>query len=131
MPDPLARRAAHTINDALFQSVRLWLAQNYPGWLPDELILALRDPFTHKKRKVRFPIAMSTPQDTQPAPQDARPIEENILEAIGRQTLPMRKIAEESGYSYGGHLKETVAKLVRDGKLEKTLDGFRRPVPPA
>jgi hypothetical protein len=55
-----------------------------------------------------------------------RPIEECILEALGSETLYAREIAEKAGYSHSSHLRETLASMVKDGRLQKTLEGYRR-----
>jgi hypothetical protein len=51
-------------------------------------------------------------------------IEECILEAIGDLTLYAKQVASRSGYSYSSHLRETLSRMVSEGKLSRTLDGY-------
>lgn len=43
-------------NQALFDLVQSWLEGNYPGLIPDEMMLELRDPHSGRTRQVRLPL---------------------------------------------------------------------------
>lgn len=123
MPDHSARRAALPAA-ALFDAATRWLSSNYPGCLPESLVLVMRDPLTRKKRKIRFPIIAgcdAAPEDDGPR----TPMEQDILLALANDTLRGEEICERAGYSWGGRFRSTLARMVSAGLLEKTAEGYR------
>lgn len=52
--------------------------------------------------------------------------EKAILEAIGTDTMPAKKIARRSGYAYSARLRSTLAAMCRAGILTRSPDGYRR-----
>ncbi len=94
--------------------------------------LARADGLLRKKRKIQLrtnnlralivlcPIA----KDGSVLDAPERPIEECILEAIGANTMYAKAVAEKSGYAYSSHLRETLSKMVKEGRLRQTLEGY-------
>ncbi len=54
------------------------------------------------------------------------PMEQDIIEAIGSDTLRGEQICARSGYSWGGRFRTRLARMVSAGLLQKTIDGYRR-----
>ena len=52
--------------------------------------------------------------------------EQDILEALGDDKLTGEEIAKAAGYEYDGHLKSTLASLVKRGLLANDHPGYRR-----
>lgn len=52
--------------------------------------------------------------------------EQDILEALGGGKLTGEEIAKATGYEYDGHLKGTLASLVKRGFLVNDHPGYRR-----
>lgn len=130
-----ARGPARTPNDALIDAALIWLAQHYPTCIPETLTLTISNPLSGKQHLVQFPIFAGftpakriLPMTGSPACEEkaTRPVEEIILETVGDDPMSMRDIAKKSGYKYSGHLRDAIRKLAREGKLERTLDGFKK-----
>lgn len=76
----------------------------------------------------RAPTETGEPTDRPEVPR--KNIEEAILDAVGDRTMYAKEIARLTGYAHSSHLKQALAKLVRERRLEKTPDGYqRRPDP--
>ncbi len=68
-------------------------------------------------------IESAPPEET---PGVASRFEKAIVEALGSDTMPAKKIARRSGYAYSARLRSTLADLVRRGILTHGPDGYRR-----
>lgn len=53
--------------------------------------------------------------------------EQDIIEALGEGKMIGEKIAKAAGYEYDGHLKGTLASLVKRGLLVNDHPGYRKP----
>jgi hypothetical protein len=52
--------------------------------------------------------------------------EQDIIEALGHDKLTGEEVAAATGYEYDGHLKGTLASLVKRGVLTNDHPGYRR-----
>ena len=55
---------------------------------------------------------------------ELRPIEVNIIEALGRDTLTLERLAPKAGYEVNGHFKKAVSLLSKRGILGNKRPGY-------
>ena len=55
---------------------------------------------------------------------ELRPIEKNIIEALGTDTLTLERLALRAGYEVNGHFKKAVSLLSKRGILGNKRPGY-------
>ena len=55
---------------------------------------------------------------------ELRTIEQNIIEALGTDTLTLEQIAPRAGYEVNGHFKKAVSSLSKRGILGNRRPGY-------
>ncbi|MHC4581863.1 MAG: hypothetical protein ACYS14_10425 [Planctomycetota bacterium] len=55
---------------------------------------------------------------------ELRPIEKNIIEALGTHTLTLERLAPKAGYEVNGHFKKAVSLLSNRGILGNKRPGY-------
>lgn len=91
------------------------------GSATGELIITVRDALGNRLT------LRSVGTESNRAASDLKPIEQDILQAIGRDTIPAREVAARAGYKLNAYFRRILSDMRKRGLLTLTLDGYQLP----